>query len=141
MISILAQQNSADGNFGGLFEAGKMVIEVAIFAVFIYVVLRFLRATRGSGVIRGLALLVSTVALALFILAAPLRLDRLNWLVEQLAPSVVLGLVVVFHPEIRRAIVHLGDAPIFGRFFRREAKIVPRLLRAVARLLREECEM
>jgi len=137
MISILAQQNSADGNFGGLFEAGKMVIEVAIFAVFIYVVLRFLRATRGSGVIRGLALLVSTVALALFILAAPLRLDRLNWLVEQLAPSVVLGLVVVFHPEIRRAIVHLGDAPIFGRFFRRDAKIVPRLLRAVARLSKE----
>jgi diadenylate cyclase len=114
-----------------------MVIEVAIFAVFIYVVLRFLRATRGSGVIRGLALLVSTVALALFILAAPLRLDRLNWLVEQLAPSVVLGLVVVFHPEIRRAIVHLGDAPIFGRFFRRDAKIVPRLLRAVARLSKE----
>ena len=137
MISILAQQNSADGNFGGLFEAGKMVIEVAIFAFFIYVVLRFLRATRGSGVIRGLALLVSTVALALFILAAPLRLDRLNWLVEQLAPSVVLGLVVVFHPEIRRAIVHLGDAPIFGRFFRRDAKIVPRLLRAVARLSKE----
>ena len=62
MIPILAKQNSADGNFGGLFEAGKMVIEVAIFAVFIYVVLRFLRATRGSGVIRGLALLVSTVA-------------------------------------------------------------------------------
>lgn len=137
MIPILAKQNSADGNFGGLFEAGKMVIEVAIFAVFIYVVLRFLRATRGSGVIRGLALLVSTVALALFILAAPLRLDRLNWLVEQLAPSVVLGLVVVFHPEIRRAIVHLGDAPIFGRFFRRDAKIVPRLLRAVARLSKE----
>lgn len=137
MILTLAQQNSADGNFGGLFEAGKMVIEVAIFAVFIYVVLRFLRATRGSGVIRGLALLVSTVALALFILAAPLRLDRLNWLVEQLAPSVVLGLVVVFHPEIRRAIVHLGDAPIFGRFFRRDAKIVPRLLRAVARLSKE----
>ena len=38
-------------------------------------------------------------------------------------PSVVLGLIVVFHPEIRRAIVHLGDAQIFGRFFRRDAKI------------------
>jgi len=114
-----------------------MVIEVAIFAVFIYVVLRFLRATRGSGVIRGLALLLTTFAVAFFVLAEELRFDRLQWLVEQLAPSVVLGLVVVFHPEIRRAIVHLGDAPIFGRFFRRDAKIVPRLLRAVARLSKE----
>ena len=46
-------------------------------------------------------------------------------------------MVVVFHPEIRRAIVHLGDAPFFGRIFRRDAKIVPRLLRAVARLSKE----
>lgn len=135
--SLFAQQNPAEGNFSGLFEAGKMIVEVGIFAVFIYVVLRFLRATRGSGVIRGLALVVTTVVVAFFILAGPLELDRLEWLVEQLAPSVVLGLVVVFHPEIRRAIVHLGDAPIFGRFFRRDAKIVPRLLRAVARLSKE----
>ena len=106
--SLLAQQNPAEDNFSGLFDAGKMMIEVGIFAVFIYVVLRFLRATRGSGVIRGLALVVSTFAVAFFILAERLELDRLDWLVEQLAPSVVLGLVVVFHPEIRRAIVHLA---------------------------------
>jgi diadenylate cyclase len=43
----------------------------------------------------------------------------------------------VFHPEIRRAIVHLGEAPIFGRFFRPDTKIVPRLLRAVARMSKE----
>jgi len=137
MMSLLAPQIPAEDNFSGALGAGKMVIEVAIFAVFIYVVLRFLRATRGSGVIRGLALLLTTFAVAFFVLAEELRFDRLQWLVEQLAPSVVLGLVVVFHPEIRRAIVHLGDAPIFGRFFRRDAKIVPRLLRAVARLSKE----
>lgn len=137
ITSLLAPQSPSEDNFSWILGAGKMVIEVAIFAVFIYVVLRFLRATRGSGVIRGLALLLSTFVVAFFILAERLRLDRLEWLVEQLAPSVVLGLVVVFHPEIRRAIVHLGDAPIFGRFFRRDAKIVPRLLRAVARLSKE----
>ena len=137
MMTMIAPQSSDEDTFVWMLEVGKMVIEVAIFAVFIYVVLRFLRSTRGSGVIRGLALLLTTFAVAFFILAEWLRLDRLEWLVEQLAPSVVLGLVVVFHPEIRRAIVHLGDAPIFGRFFRRDAKIVPRLLRAVARLSKE----
>jgi diadenylate cyclase len=137
MLSLLAPQSPTEDNFSGVFDASKMIIEVGIFAVLIYVVLRFLRATRGSGIIRGLALLLTTFAIAFFILADYLQLDRLSWLVEQLAPSVVLGLVVVFHPEIRRAIVHLGDAPIFGRFFRRDAKIVPRLLRAVARLSKE----
>jgi diadenylate cyclase len=65
------------------------------------------------------------------------ELDRVAWLVEQLAPSVVLGLVVVFHPEIRRAIVQLGDVRVFRTFFRRDARVVPRLLRAVARLSKE----
>ncbi len=137
MTLVSAPQNVGEGSFGGLLDASTVVVEVAIFAVLIYVVLRFLRATRGSGIIRGLALLLTSFAIAFFILADYLELDRLSWLVGQLAPSFVLGLVVVFHPEIRRAIVHLGDAPIFGRFFRREAKIVPRLLRAVARLSKE----
>ncbi len=133
----LVPQGLAEDGLRGLLDASKVVIEVAIFAVLIYVVLRFLRATRGSGIIRGLALVLSSFALAFFILADYLELDRLSWLVGQLAPSVVLGLIVVFHPEIRRAIAHLGDAQIFGRFFRRDAKIVPRLLRAVARLSKE----
>ena len=138
MILLLAPQSrDAADVFGALLDASKVVIEVVIFAAIIYVVLRFLRATRGSEIIRGLALVLSSFALAFFILADYLELDRLSWLVGQLAPSVVLGLIVVFHPEIRRAIVHLGDAQIFGRFFRRDAKIVPRLLRAVARLSKE----
>jgi diadenylate cyclase len=125
------------GVLGGFVGAAKMVIEVAVFAVLIYIVLRFLRATRGSGIVRGLGLLLIGFVVVFFLLIQMLQLDRLTWLVEQGAPSVLLGLVVVFHPEIRRAIMHLGDAPIFGRFFRREAKIVPRLLRAVARLSKE----
>ena len=127
----------ADNGIDVWTERGKMVVEVTIFAVLIYIVLRFLRATRGSVIIRGLALALIGFAVAFFLLIQTLDLDRLGWLVEQVAPSVVLGLVVVFHPEIRRAIVHLGDAPIFGRFFRRDSKIVPRLLRAVARLSKE----
>ena len=137
MLTALARPNLSEGALEGFVDVSKMVIEVAVFAVLIYIVLRFLRSTRGSVIIRGLALLMLAFAVAFFVLIQTFRLDRLAWLVEQAAPSVVIGLVVVFHPEIRRAIVHLGDAPIFGRFFRRDVKIVPRLLRAVARLSKE----
>ena len=137
MTSTFVAKALADGTLGAFEDVGKMVIEVAVFAVLIYIVLRFLRATRGSVIIRGLALLMTTFIIAFVVLIQIFKLDRLSWLVEQAAPSVVLGMVVVFHPEIRRAIVHLGDAPIFGRFFRRDTKIVPRLLRAVARLSKE----
>lgn len=115
----------------------KMLIEVGIFAAILYMVLRFLRETRGSGVVRGLALLLVIALVSFVILIQTLNLERLRWLFSAIGQSVVLGLIVVFHPEIRRAIVHLGDAPFFNRFFRADSKIVPRLLRAVARMSKE----
>lgn len=115
----------------------KMAIEVAVFAVLIYLVLRFLRETRGSGVVRGLLLLLLVGVATFVVLIQSMQLDRLDLLFETVAQSVVIALVIVFHPEIRRAIVHLGDSPIFGRFFQKESKIVQRVLRAVARMGKE----
>lgn len=126
-----------DSQFADALGVVKMLIEVAVFAVLIYIALRFLRETRGSGVVRGLALLLVVGVTTFVILIQVLGLTRLELLFTTIAQSVVIGLVVVFHPEIRRAIVHLGDAPIFGRFFRPDTKIVPRLLRAVARMSKE----
>ncbi len=115
----------------------KMAIEVAVFAVLIYLVLRFLRETRGSGVVRGLAFLLIVGIATFVVLIQTMGLARLALLFQTIAQSVVIALVIVFHPEIRRAIVHLGDSPIFGRFFQKESKIVQRVLRAVARMSKE----
>src|SRR5262245_45084796 len=115
----------------------KMIAEVAVLAAIIYVALRFLRETRGSGVIRGLALLLGGSILGFSLLIQVLKLEHLAQAFNAVAQSVVLALVIVFHPEIRRAIVHLGDSPIFGRLFPKESKIVQRVLRSVARMSKE----
>lgn len=115
----------------------KMVIEVTVFAALIYGTLRFLRETRGSGVVRGLATLLVVGIVGFVILIQALELDRLALLFNSIAQSVVIGLIIVFHPEIRRAISHIGEAPIFGRFFQANTKIVPPLVRAVSRLSKE----
>ncbi|GAB4146170.1 MAG: diadenylate cyclase CdaA [Planctomycetota bacterium] len=115
----------------------RMVVEVAVFAVIIYLVLRFLRETRGSGVVRGLALLLLIGVTAFVILIQTLELAHLEVVFNAAAQSVVIGLIVVFHPEIRRAIVHIGDMPLFGRFFKPDTRILQRLLRALARLSKE----
>jgi diadenylate cyclase len=118
-------------------DISKMVLEIAVIAAGIYLVLRFLREMGGSGVIRGLTLLLVVGVVAFFILIRVLELARLELVYERLAQVAMLGLIVVFQPEIRRSIVHLGDAPIFGRFLKREAKTMQRLLRSVARLSKD----
>ncbi len=119
------------------WDSLKMVIEIAVFAIVIYSGLRFLRETRGSGVVRGLALILVVGTTSFLILIQALELDRLKLVFEQMVGVAVLGMIVVFQPEIRRAIVHLGDSPIFGRFFKREVKTMQRLLRSVARLSKD----
>jgi diadenylate cyclase len=118
-------------------DTSKMVVEIAVFAVGIYIVLRFLRETRGSGVIRGLTLVFLTAVIAFVVLIRLGGLTRLGLVFDYIGSAFVVALVVVFQPEIRRAIVHLGDAPIFGRFLKREAKTLQRLLRSVARLSKD----
>ena len=113
-----------------------MIVEITVFAVLIYVGLRFLRETRGSGVIYGMTLVLVAMVLSK-ILIESFGLNSLRVAYDAISDSVVIGLIIVFHPEIRKAILHLGDAPIFSRFFRNDSKVVPRLLRAVARMSKE----
>jgi diadenylate cyclase len=123
-------------SWGDPWRMARMLVEIAVFAVLIYTGLRFLRETRGSGVIYGMTMVL--VAMVLFkILIDSCGLSSLGYAYDAISGSVVIGLVVVFHPEIRKAILHLGDAPIFSRFFRNDSKVVPRLLRAVARMSKE----
>ena len=112
-------------------------LEILIFAIGIYVGLTFLRQTRGSGVVRGLSLVLLAVILTFSALISWLELARLEVVFTSLRDIAVVGLIIVFQPEIRRAMVHLGDSPIFSRFARREVKTLQRLLRAVARMSRD----
>jgi diadenylate cyclase len=122
---------------GSAGELVKMIVEVAVFTVGIYLVLRFLRETRGSGVVRGLAFLAIAGISVFLILIETFELRHLGEAFNALADITVIGLIIVFQPEIRRAIVHLGDSPIFSRFFKREVKTLQRLVRSVARLSKD----
>lgn len=132
-----ALPQTAEDGYGGWVDVVKPLVEIGIFATIIYVVLRFLWGTRGSTLLKGLGMLLGAAIFLAFLLIQLLALDRVAWVVEQLAPSVVLAVVVVFHPEIRRAIVHLGDVRLFRSLFMRDTKVVPRLLRAISRLSKE----
>ena len=115
-----------------------MVIEVAIFATCIYLILRFLRQTRGSGVIRGLSFILVLTIVTFVTLINSLELDRLKIVFDLAYDLAILGLIIIFQPEIRRAIVNLGELPLFGKFLNRESRIISRMLRSVARLSRDK---
>ena len=113
------------------------IVEVLVLAGGLYAILRFVGQTRGSGVIRGLAMLLVGGIFGFTILADVARLSRLEYVFNTLSNVALIGLIIVFQPEIRKMIVHLGESRIFGRIFRREVRTNQRLFRAMSRLAKE----
>jgi len=79
------------------------VIDVLIVAVILYQLLKLVRGTRAAELIVGLVLL-SLVGVA----ASTMKLILLSWLFTNATPFLVFALIVLFQPELRRALDQVG---------------------------------
>ncbi|HEY8812897.1 MAG TPA: diadenylate cyclase CdaA [Candidatus Dormibacteraeota bacterium] len=79
------------------------VIDVLIVAVILYQLLKLVRGTRAAELIVGIVLL-SLVG----VIASTLNLILLSWLFRNAAPFVVIAVIVLFQPELRRALDQVG---------------------------------
>jgi diadenylate cyclase len=84
------------------------LVEIAILAVAIYLVLRFLGRTRGAGMVRGLGLVFVGLFLAAQVVIASFDLTVLGRVLDYLLTTGLVGMVVIFQPELRRGLMVLG---------------------------------
>ena len=88
------------------------LLEIFLLWVGIYLLLRSLKGTRGLGVLRGsvgVIMLLYVVGRLLAVFGFPL--ERVIFLIESLVTVALLGLIIVFQPEIRRGLTRLGERP------------------------------
>jgi diadenylate cyclase len=114
------------------------VVEIAILALVIYLVLRFLGKTRGAGIVRGLGLVVVGLFLVAQVVIASFDLTVLGRVLDYLLTTVLVGLMVIFQPELRRGLMVLGRYRIW-RFFAtdRDHPIADKLADAAEAMSRE----
>lgn len=123
---------------GGVKDWIAAAIEVAILATVLYVILRFLVATRGGGFVRGILVLFLLFAFVLRFLIETLELERLQFLYGGALSTLVILAAILFQPEIRRGIARLGEHSFARRFIPSgPAADVSEVTRAVARFARE----
>ena len=84
------------------------LLEVALLAIAIFVLLRLLGRARGTGVVRGLGLLAAGIFLVTQLIIVSLDLHELRKVLDYLLTTVVVGLIVIFQPELRRGLMVLG---------------------------------
>jgi diadenylate cyclase len=88
------------------------IIDVLLVAVILYQLLKLVRGTQAIQLIVGLVVLVM-VGVA----ASALRLVLLGWLFTNAAPFIVIAIIVLFQPELRRILDQVGRIGHLGRPF------------------------
>lgn len=111
----------------------KPVFEVCLLAVFFYYLLLFIRGTSVIPVLKVLVILFIG-----FFLAQKLGLHTINWVLTKLFAILVVALLIVFQPELRRALLHLGVVPFFGFSSISKQSVIDEITQAVVALSRKK---
>ncbi len=93
----------------------KPIVEIIILWFVIYHIMLFFEGTRAIQVLRGIVIL-----LVAFFLFQKLNFQILDWLLTKLFAISIITILIIFHPEIRQALAHLGQRHLFSATLRKE---------------------
>jgi len=88
------------------------VIEILIIAFLAYHILRWIKNTRAWSLLKGVAVIVLFILVAVFF-----QMNTILWIVQNVLSIAAISIVVVLQPELRKALEDLGQKNIFSNFF------------------------
>ena len=118
----------------------EYILEIFLIYIVIYTFLRFMEGTRGEGILKGIALIILTVPIVISIVANSFGvLQRLEVILRFFGAAAIPALVIIVQPELRRALVRLGQTRFFGFLLKRETEgIVDEIVRATFRMAKSK---
>jgi diadenylate cyclase len=92
----------------GSYSMWEVAIEIALIWLVVYAVLRFVQGTRAARALKGLLfiLIVGTLFVRFF---GDDVFARIAYLYDRMLAVIAIALVVIFQPELRRALIRLGE--------------------------------
>jgi diadenylate cyclase len=100
----------------------SIAIEVMLLWVAVYGLLRFMRGTRGFGLLRGMTWFGVVSFVVYQVLQATVGTPVLTNILTAIIPSLVLITVILFHPEIRQGLARVGRTGVLGLFNRKRSE-------------------
>ena len=95
---------------GNIWRHVLDVIDIGLVAFFLYRLFLLVRGTQAVQLMFGVLLLA-----LIGLLANLLDLRLLSWIFRNAAPAILVGIIVLFQPEIRRALDQFGRIGFIGR--------------------------
>ncbi len=96
-------------SMSSLSSLWKPVLEIIILWFVVYNILVFFAGTRAVQVLNGIIILI-----IIFVAVRFLKLEVLEWLMIKIFAPTIIGIFIVFQPEIRRGLARLGQRHLFS---------------------------
>ena len=98
-----------------------LILDISIVIFLAYQLLRIVKDSRAWQLVKGIAFLIIATALSEL-----LNFKVLNYILSNVMEWGVILLIIIFQPEIRRALEQLGGTNKFTRFFGFDKDIIAR---------------
>jgi diadenylate cyclase len=87
----------------------EVAVELVVIWIVVYLILRFVQGTRAAGALKGLLIIMIIITILSRLVGGGIAFQRLGLLYDKFVALVAIALVVIFQPELRRALVRLGE--------------------------------
>jgi diadenylate cyclase len=116
-------------HFSLAIEFLRSLIEILIIATGIYYTWKLFRGTRGARVLAGFGFVLATLSL----LSVAFHLTVLKTLLSESSTFLLVALVIIFQPELRRIFAEVGSRPILASH-RQQTEVIEAVISALEHL-------
>ena len=88
------------------------LFEILIISVLIYKVLTWVQNTRAWMLLRG-----GLMIMVFYLMASVLRLSTITWIINHMGQLALIALIIIFQPELRKALEQLGSKNLLVNLF------------------------
>ena len=108
----------------------QIVVELVLIGSVVFWVIDFLQGTRGARMLRGIGIILMILYLIVLLSADQVGLPEIKFLYGNFVYAVTFASLIAFQPELRRALMRLGEASIFGSWGREVGDEIEKLVEA-----------
>ncbi|UCH82426.1 MAG: diadenylate cyclase CdaA [Nitrospiraceae bacterium] len=106
------------------------ILDILLVATILYRVLLIIKGTKAVQMLLGIGVLFVTLLFSKY-----LGLYTIDWIIQSLWTQIVLAVIILFQPEIRKTLAHMGEARFLPSFASaEEMRSIEELVRAAVAL-------
>lgn len=102
------------------------IIDIFIISFIFYKFYQILNQTRAVQAIRGLLIFGS-----FYLISKIFSLQAFSWILDQIAAFAVIGIIIVFQPEIRRILTKVGQSNWMSHLIKKDPEVLNEIIKAV----------